>query len=227
MIRNNVKSVLDRIEKACARRNRDPASVRLVAATKTVGPDKIKEAVDAGIAIFGENRVQEAKDKIERIGRGVEWHFIGHLQKNKVKYILNLFDMIQSVDSIELAESIDKRAETENAVCRALIQVNVGREENKSGVDPEDLLDTLKQISRLPRINVGGLMAIPPFSEDPENSRPYFRVLREIAKKVESAGIEGIRMDEMSFGMTNDFEVAVEEGATLVRIGRAIFGERN
>lgn len=222
-IADNINEVKNRIRAAAMKVGRDPEQVRLVAATKSVDVAKIKEAILAGIGIIGENRVQEALTKIKEIGPIVSYHFIGHLQTNKVKYIVGLFDLIHSVDNIHLAAEINRRS---RATQKVLVEVNLAKEESKFGLSPEDTVETMKEIARLPMVSIIGLMTIPPFHEDPERSRLYFRQLRELAEEIRGKGIKGVRMDELSVGMSNDFEVAVEEGATLVRIGTAIFGPR-
>lgn len=219
-------SVLNRVEEACNRAGRDPISVRIVGVSKTVSAEKISEAIAAGITIIGENRVQEARDKIVKVHGNAEWHLIGHLQKNKVKYIFDLFQMMESLDSLDLAKAIDNRAEKGTVVFPVLIEVNVGEEKSKSGLLPKTVLESVKEMARLKWIRIRGLMAVPPYSENPEDSRSYFRHLGEIQREIQAEGIDGVELQELSMGMTNDFEVAVEEGATLVRIGRAIFGER-
>lgn len=222
-IADNIREVKNRIRAAAMKVGRDPEGVRLVAATKSVDVAKIKEAISAGIGIIGENRVQEALPKIKEIGPIVSYHFIGHLQTNKVKYIVGLFDLIHSVDNIHLAAEINRRS---RATQKVLVEVNLAKEESKFGLSPEDTVETMKEIARLPMVSVIGFMTIPPFHEDPERSRLYFRQLRELAEEIRGKGIKGISMDELSVGMSNDFEVAIEEGATIVRIGTAIFGPR-
>lgn len=222
-IADNINEVKNRIRAAAMKVGRDPEQVRLVAATKSVDVAKIKEAILAGIGIIGENRVQEALPKIKEIGPIVSYHFIGHLQTNKVKYIVSLFDLIHSVDNIHLAAEINRMS---RATQKVLVEVNLAKEESKFGLTPEETVEAMKEIARLPMVSIIGLMTIPPFHEDPERSRLYFRQLRELAGEIRGKGIKGVRMDELSVGMSNDFEVAVEEGATLVRIGTAIFGPR-
>lgn len=210
---------------AARRAGRDPASVRLVLASKTVPVERIALAVEAGARLFGENRVQEATGKIDALeGRGIAWHFIGHLQKNKVKYIIGRFELIHSVDSVDLAERISALGLERREPTSILIQVNVSGEAAKSGVRPDDLEETLKAAAGLAGVRVEGLMTIPPYDPDPEASRPIFRRLREFAKEFD--GVGGGSLKELSMGMSGDFEVAIEEGATLVRVGTAIFGER-
>lgn len=224
----NIKNVFRKISSAAIRSGRSPFDVKLIAVTKTVSIDRIKESIDLGLRIFGENKVQEAKEKISNIKSEIsttpiEWHLIGHLQKNKAKIAVELFDMIQTVDSIELAELLNKFAEKKGKIQRVLIQVKLSEEETKHGVLRENLMDLIKSISKMKNIKLEGLMTMPPFFDDPEKSRPYFRELRQLRDHAEQSGY---RLPELSMGMTNDFEVAILEGATMVRIGTAIFGER-
>ncbi|KAF0159544.1 MAG: alanine racemase [Syntrophaceae bacterium] len=225
-IRSNISLIRQRIEAASARSGRDPRSVRLMAVSKTVALERIREALEAGITLLGENYVQEAREKIPAIGHAAEWHMIGHLQTNKVKYVVNLFDWIHSVDRLELARELDKRAGQNNRRLNVLIEVNVSGEESKNGMEPDAALELVRQVSLLPNISVRGLMTMPPYSDNPENSRPYFQALRKLRDEISAAAIPNIRMDELSMGMTDDFEVAIEEGTTIIRVGRAIFGTR-
>ena len=219
----NIKGIIHKIKLAAERVGRKEESVKLVAVTKTVDVSRIKEAIRAGIKIIGENRVQEAREKFKDIGKEVEWHLIGHLQTNKVKYIFDIFSLIHSVDSLPLSEEIQRRAENKGLETDILIEVNLSGEKTKFGILPEKAINFVKDISRFKNINIMGLMTIPPFSESPEDSRKYFKMLRMLRDDIQR---EGIEMKELSMGMSNDFEVAVEEGATMVRIGTAIFGER-
>ena len=225
-ISSNVSLIRQRMEVACSRCGRDPQSVRLMAVSKTVTPERIRQALDAGVTLLGENYVQEAREKIPAIGHIAEWHMIGHLQTNKVKYVVNLFDWIHSVDRLELARELNKRAGQNNRRLNVLIEVNVSGEESKSGIKATQALELVRQVSLLTHINLCGLMTMPPYSDNPENSRPYFQALRKLRDDISAADIPGIRMDELSMGMTDDFEVAIEEGATIIRVGRAIFGNR-
>lgn len=226
-IAGNLRSVRERIERAAAKAGRGLASIRLVAVSKTVPVARIQEAIAAGVTDLGENRVQEAREKVESLGHQVRWHLIGHLQRNKVKYIFPLFDLIHSVDSVALAQEISQEAEKRGqSGIDLLLQVHMGGEETKSGFEPEALSQSVEEISRLPRLNVKGLMAIPPYLPDPEEVRPYFCRLRQLAGKIHQREIPGISMEELSMGMSHDFEVAIEEGATLIRVGTAIFGAR-
>lgn len=224
-IATNIKEIKDSIESAANRVGRDPSSVKLVAVTKTVSVSTINEAIEAGIDIIGENRIQEARDKVPELNK-VSCHLIGHLQKNKVRYIFGLFDMVHSVDSLELAAEIDRRAIAKGKRMDILLQVNVSGVESRFGFDEKNLLPNLSEIGRMEGIAVKGLMTIPPYSEEPNDSRPFFKRLSALRKKIQAVGIEGIEMAELSMGMSNDFEVAVEEGATMVRVGSAIFGGR-
>jgi PLP dependent protein len=225
-VSESLKHVMDRIAAAAHRAGRDPSSVRLVTVTKTVDHDRIREAIAAGAAILGENRVQEAKEKIEALGKVASWHLIGHLQTNKAKYAVKLFDLIHSVDTLELAKEIDKHAAKAGKVQDVLIEVSIAGETAKAGVSIGDMVRLVGEAAGLKHIRVLGLMTMPPLSNDPEDSRPYFRKLRDLADAVRKEGIAGISMNELSMGMSGDFEVAIEEGATLVRVGTAIFGNR-
>ena len=226
-IKTNILNIRERIAAAATRAGRDPGTIQLMAVSKTVEPDRIRQALDAGITLLGENYVQEAREKIPAVGGPAEWHMIGHLQTNKVKYVVNLFDWIHSVDRLELARELDKRAGQNNRRLNALVEVNVSGEASKNGAVPKQVLELVRQISVLPNLSVRGLMAMPPYSDDPENSRPYFIALRRLRDDIVSAALPGISMTELSMGMTDDFEVAVEEGATIIRVGRAIFGARH
>jgi pyridoxal phosphate enzyme (YggS family) len=210
------RSVLERIETAAGRGGRDPASIRLIAVTKTVSADRIREAVDAGVRDVGENRLQEAELKIEALrGLPLTWHFIGRLQTNKAKKVVELFDFVQSVDRVELAMKLEQHASRKMPV---LIEVKLHAEDTKSGADESALPDLVSTLRRSARLELRGLMAIPPFVQDVETVRPYFRKLRELAQRYE--------LPELSMGMSHDFDVAIEEGSTMVRVGTALFGDR-
>lgn len=226
-INDNYKTIRDKIAAAAKRVNRAPSSIKLITVTKTIDPDRIKQAVAAGAAILGENRVQEAKEKIEELGELARWHLIGHLQSNKAKYAVKLFDLIHSVDTLELAMEIDKQAAKIGKVQDVLIEVSLAGEETKAGIEAEGVAALVREASKLRHISIKGLMAIPPFLADPEEVRPYFRTLKELAASIEKEHIPNVSMNELSMGMSNDFEVAVEEGATMVRVGSAIFGGRS
>jgi pyridoxal phosphate enzyme (YggS family) len=222
----NINKIKERINTAAARCQRNPDSIKLLAVTKTVSPAIISKAIAAGLTEFGENYVQEAKEKITLMEKNIKWHMIGHLQTNKAKYAVNLFDYIHSVDRIELAKEIDKKAGQIGRKINILIEINVSGEKTKNGIAPADAINLIKDISLLENISVRGLMTMAPYSDNPENSRPYFSELGNLQKTIINVGISGIQMDELSMGMTDDFEIAIEERATIVRIGRAIFGER-
>jgi len=225
-IAENVVRVRERMEAASRRAGRDPRETRLVAVSKTVDADRIREAIAAGVDSLGENYVQEAQKKIEELGPRVTWHFIGHLQTNKAKVAVRLFDWVHSVDSLRLAQELNRVAGQEKKILPVLLQINLGQERTKFGALEVETFRLLEQMGSLPGISVKGLMAMPPFFDNPEESRPYFRALRELAERVSGRNITGVSMEELSMGMSNDFETAIEEGATLVRVGTAIFGAR-
>ncbi len=227
MVAENIKNIRERINRACFRCGRKPEEVTLVAVTKTFGSDMIKEAVDAGQLDFGENYVQELNEKRDELRNlNVRWHFIGHLQTNKVKYIAEYVHLVQTVDNVRVAEEIQKRAQTHGRIIDILVEVHTTTEESKSGVSPERTLDLVKQISPFKNIRMQGLMTMGPFSDDPNDSRPSFQQLVHVQKKIEQEGIPGVSAKQLSMGMTHDFEVGIEEGATIVRLGTAIFGKR-
>lgn len=226
MIAENLKSVTDRIAKCCENIGRSPDSVQLVAVTKEASLNEIKEAIALGISIVGENRVQDAVAKHRAVGDKVEWHLVGHLQTNKVRDAVRIFSLIHSVDSLRLAEAINKEAARIGKRQSVLIQVNTSGEESKFGISPGELIAFLKEAVLFHGIRINGLMTIAPETGEPEVTRPFFRSLRELLFKTRPIveGIsEGVRYSTLSMGMTNDFEIAIEEGATLVRVGRAIF----
>ncbi len=213
--------VQERIASACRRAGRRPEGVRLVAVSKTKPVDLLLEGIQAGVAILGESYIQEAQPKIETIGHPVEWHFIGRLQSNKAKFAVRIFDLIHSVDSLKLAQEINKRAADIDRRQPVLISVNLGGEESKSGLTADQTPELAARIMEMPNLELRGLMTVPPPADEPEDSRPYFAALRELKEKI------GQPLTELSMGMSGDYEVAVEEGATLVRIGTAIFGPRD
>jgi pyridoxal phosphate enzyme (YggS family) len=225
MIAESLLEIYERIFQATQKSGRKPNSVRLITVSKQVSVDRIEEARVAGAVIFGENKIQEALPKIAQMGwKEISWHFIGHLQKNKIKFLDERFDLIHSVDSFKLAERIAEHCHSENRVQRILLQVNVSGEAAKFGMEPGELEKSIIGFSRLKGIQVEGMMTIPPFDSDPENSRRYFSRLRELRDKCEKQS--GLPLHELSMGMSQDFQVAIEEGATLVRVGTAIFGSR-
>ncbi|TDI79624.1 MAG: YggS family pyridoxal phosphate-dependent enzyme [Caldithrix sp.] len=225
-IRENVQFVRKKIAEACLRSGRDPEEVDLVAVTKTVDVEQINEAIEAGIRVVGENRVQEAWRKFQEVGKGVHWHIVGHLQTNKVKRVLQFADMIHSVDSVYLAREIQTQAEKLDRTVEILIQVNTSGEESKFGLEPEVTIGAIEEISAFSNLEIKGLMTIGAFLPNPEDVRPWFKLLRDLKGRVNEQEIAGVEIGALSMGMTNDYEVAIEEGSTMVRIGTAIFGER-
>ena len=221
----NLETIRQRIRTACERAGRNPDSVTLLAVTKTQPPEIVKAAAELGLLLFGENKVQEAKVKIPLCPGKLRWHFIGHLQSNKCRDAVELFKMIQSVDSLSLAQEINKRSEQASRTMPVLLEVNVAGEASKFGYRPEQLLAELKELNALPRIEIHGLMTVPPWSAEAEKARPHFRRLREIKAQCEQ--ILGAPLPDLSMGMSGDFEIAIEEGATLVRVGSALFVERD
>ncbi len=222
----NIARVRNAIADAASRSGRAASDVRLMAVTKTVDDERIMEAIAAGVDMIGESYVQEAKRKIEKMGRRLEWHMIGYLQGNKAKYAARLFDMIHSVDRIELARELDRRAKAVGNVMKILIEVNISGEGTKSGVPYRDAMQLIRDVASLNNLSVQGLMTMPPWFDDPEDARPYFVALRELRDRVIDENLNRIEMRELSMGMSGDYGVAVEEGATIVRVGRTIFGER-
>ncbi|MRR06505.1 MAG: YggS family pyridoxal phosphate-dependent enzyme [Deltaproteobacteria bacterium] len=225
-IAGNLIQIKERIRTAALRSGRNPDSVKLVAVSKTQPADAVKAALDAGQQLFGENYVQEFLDKAQQLPTSVEWHFIGSLQSNKVKYLAGLTTLIHSVDRLSLARELDRQWQKTGKPCDILLQVNISGEESKSGTTSENLLQLAQEVALLPHLRIRGLMTMPPFFDEPERVRPYFRELKRLAELLASEQIPGVTMEELSMGMSGDFEVAIEEGATLVRVGSAIFGER-
>ncbi|HEY6873111.1 MAG TPA: YggS family pyridoxal phosphate-dependent enzyme [Geobacteraceae bacterium] len=225
-IAGNLKIVQDKISAAALRVGRDPAEVRLVAVSKTKPAALVEEAARCGQRLFGENYVQELTVKAAEVRERVEWHFIGGLQSNKVRQIAGMVTMIHSVDRLSLAREIDRQWGELGKVCDVLIQVNVAREATKCGTTADGLPELVAAVARLPHLRVRGLMTMPPFFDNPEKARPYFRELRRLAGVIAGRDMAGVAMAELSMGMSGDFEVAIEEGATLVRVGSALFGER-
>ncbi len=226
-LKARLENVLNRIKKAANARGRDPETIHLVAVSKTIPADMVKEAIEAGVKILGENYIQEARKKFDALSSyPVSWHFIGHLQTNKAKYAVRLFDLIHSVDSLKLAHELNKQARKINKIQEILIQVNISMESTKAGVYEQDALSLIKDISHLENLSVKGLMTMPPFFNEPEKVRPYFSALRKLRDQIKKESIPNIAMDKLSMGMTGDFEAAIDEGASLVRIGTAIFGKR-
>lgn len=226
-IPDRLAAVRQRITQAALRSGRPLGRIRLVAVAKTQPAEAVRAMVTAGAAIVGENYIQEAREKFNALAdQPVEWHFIGHLQSNKAKYAVRMFELIHTVDSLRLAEELDRQAGRIGKIQQILLQVNTGGETTKSGVEPERAAELARSIAHLPNLTIRGLMTLPPFFDAPQLVRPYFAQLRQLSESIAALRIERIVMEELSMGMTGDFEVAIEEGATLVRIGTALFGER-
>ena len=226
-ISQNLEKIRAAITAAAQKAGRNPKEVTIVAVTKNVGPQAIKAAIECGITVAGESRFQEALPKIEEIGDAVEWHFIGNIQKNKVKFLTDIFSLVHSVDSFELAEAINRRAGTTKRKVPILLQVNIGEEATKHGVRPGMAVAVAKKMAALPYLSLKGLMAIPPPVKEAAENRRHFKQMIEIKNEIKSMGFAGVSMENLSMGMSGDYRVAVEEGATHVRIGSALFGERD
>lgn len=226
MVTENYQAVEARVAAACARSGRKREEVTLIAVSKTKPVEMIRELMDIGVQDFGENKAQELKEKSEQIPEPLHWHFIGNLQTNKVKYVVGRACLIHSVSSLHLAEALQKEAEKKQLMCRVLVEVNIAQEATKSGIGEAEALQLVRQVSALPNLQVCGLMAIAPPVDVPEENRPYFREMRRLASEIDKLGLPRVQMKELSMGMTGDFEVAIEEGATMVRVGTAIFGQR-
>lgn len=227
MIKDNLQNVEENIRQACLRSGRDVSGVTLISVSKTKPVEMIQEAYEYGKREFGENKAQELKEKYEVLPKDIKWHFIGHLQTNKVKYVVGRATLIHSVDSLHLAEAIEKESEKKNLVSDILIEVNVACEESKFGLKTDEVEKLVRDVAKLPHLRVKGLMTIAPFVENAEENRNIFRELKALSVDIAAKNIDNISMDILSMGMTGDYEVAVEEGATLVRVGTGIFGERN
>ena len=222
-----MEQIKERIRKACESCSRDADSVRLVAVSKTIAAGTVQAAIEAGVTILGENYMQEAREKFNALVQyPVSWHFIGHLQSNKAKYAVRLFDLIHSVDSLKLARELDKQAKKVDKIQQILVQVNISAEDTKSGTSADETPGLISEISKLENLSIRGLMTMPPYFYQPEKVKPFFAALRELRDQIKAQSLPNVSLEELSMGMTGDFEVAIEEGATLVRIGTAIFGER-
>jgi PLP dependent protein len=222
----NYREIIDRISEAALKAGRNPQEIKLLAATKSQSTDAIRAAIAAGVQLVGENYVQEAEHKRQAIAEPVEWHMIGHLQRNKVQLALNTFDLIQSLDSTALALALEKEGKKRGKTIRALIEVNLGDEQSKSGLAQDKVVELLKQVGDLAHLRVEGLMAVPPFRENPEEVRPFFIALKNLQMELQCLKIPNVMLNELSMGMTHDYPIAVEEGATIVRVGTALFGPR-
>ena len=222
----NYRKIIDRISEAALRVGRNPREIKLLAAAKSQSVELVQAAIAAGVRLIGENYVQEAEEKRHAISEAVEWHMIGHLQRNKVKAALNTFNLIQSLDSLALARELDKEGRRSGKRVRTLIEINLGDEQSKSGIGRDKVNELVESVSELAHLQVEGLMAVPPFKENPEEIRPYFRSLKELQVELQGRKIPNGGFNELSMGMTHDYPIAVEEGATIVRIGTALFGPR-
>lgn len=227
MLKENLQQVEQNILNACKKAGRDRNEITLIAVSKTKPVSMLEEVYDCGIRNFGENKVQELCEKCEVLPKDISWHMIGHLQTNKVKYIVSNVTLIHSVDSLKLAQEIEKQAAKNNVKVRVLIEVNIAEEESKFGIKKEETIALIKEISNFSHIQIVGLMTIAPYVENPEDNRMYFRQIKELSVDIESQNIDNVCMNVLSMGMTGDYMVAIEEGATMVRVGTGIFGERN
>lgn len=227
MLKEQLEQVNKNIQEACDRAGRDRTEVTLIAVSKTKPVEMLQDAYDLGVRVFGENKVQELVDKFEALPKDIKWHMIGHLQTNKVKYIIDKVALIHSVDSIKLAETIEKEAAKKNCIANILVEVNVAEEDSKFGLKLEEVVPFIEKISTFPHIRIKGLMTIAPFVENAEENRDIFDILHKLSVDIEAKNIDNTSMSVLSMGMTNDYEVAVEEGATMVRVGTGIFGARN
>lgn len=227
MVKENLEQVRENIRKACEKSGRDVNEVTLIAVSKTKPIPMLQEAYDAGSRDFGENKVQEIMDKYPVLPEDIRWHMIGHLQRNKVKYIVDKVSLIHSVDSLRLAEEISSQAEKKQVEVDILVEVNIAQEESKFGTSIDEAIILVKEISKLPHIHIKGLMTIAPFVENPEDNRKYFKQIKELSVDIMQKNIDNVSMGVLSMGMTGDYMVAIEEGATMVRVGTGIFGERN
>ena len=222
----NYRKIIDRISEAAQRAGRNPREIKLLAAAKSQSVELVQAAIAAGVRLIGENYVQEAESKRQVISDTVEWHMIGHLQRNKVKAALNTFELIQSLDSMALALELDKEGRRNGKTVSTLIEVNLGDEASKSGIGQDKVAELLKRVGDLSHVRVEGFMAVPPFKEKPEEIRPYFRALKDLQVELQCLEIPNVNLSQLSMGMTHDYPIAVEEGATIVRIGTALFGPR-
>lgn len=227
MIEKNYDLVLEKVEAACKRASRNIDEVLLIAVSKTNPAEAISTLYNHGVKAYGENKVQELCDKYEKLPKDIDWHMIGHLQRNKVKYIVDKVKLIHSVDSLRLAQQINDEAIKKNVISDILIEVNVANEESKFGLDTESVTELVMEVAKLPNVRIKGLMTIAPYVENPEDNRKFFRELKQLSVDIKDKNIDNVCMKELSMGMTNDYEVAIEEGATIVRVGTGIFGERD
>lgn len=227
MLCENLKKVEDNVDAACRKAGRSRDEVTLIAVSKTKPVEMLSTIYNQGIRDFGENKVQEMCDKMEQLPSDIRWHMIGHLQTNKVKYIVGHTTLIHSVDSLHLAKEIEKQAEKKDVTVDILVEINIAEEESKFGIHKEETYELVRQIAALPHVHICGLMTIAPYVENPEDNRMYFRGIRQLSVDIAEQNIDNVDMDVLSMGMTGDYMVAIEEGATMVRVGTGIFGERN
>ena len=227
MINENISKVRENIVKACEKAGRNPEEVTLIAVSKTKPVSAIEEALLSGTLDYGENKVQELCDKYDVLPKNIRWHMIGHLQRNKVKYLVGKTYLFHSVDSLRLAEQIEKEFAKHNQVCDILVEVNIAQEESKFGINAKETEELIRKIAKFEHVRIKGLMTIAPYTEDPESNREYFREIKKLSGDIRDKNIDNVSMDVLSMGMTGDYMVAVEEGATMVRVGTGIFGERN
>ena len=227
MINENISKVRENIVKACEKAGRNPEEVTLIAVSKTKPVSAIEEALLSGTLDYGENKVQELCDKYDVLPKNIRWHMIGHLQRNKVKHLVGKTYLVHSVDSLRLAEQIEKEFAKHNQVCDILVEVNIAQEESKFGINAKETEELIRKIAKFEHVRIKGLMTIAPYTEDPESNREYFREIKKLSVDIRDKNIDNVSMDVLSMGMTGDYEVAVEEGATLVRVGTGIFGNRN
>lgn len=227
MINENISKVRENIVKACEKAGRNPEEVTLIAVSKTKPVSAIEEALLSGTLDYGENKVQELCDKYDVLPKNIRWHMIGHLQRNKVKYLVGKTYLVHSVDSLRLAEQIEKEFAKRNQVCDILVEVNIAQEESKFGINAKETEELIRKIAKFEHVRIKGLMTIAPYTEDPESNREYFREIKKLSVDIRDKNIDNVSMDVLSMGMTGDYMVAVEEGATMVRVGTGIFGERN
>ena len=226
-IKHNLEEVEEKICNACKRAGRDRSEVTLIAVSKTKPVEMLEACIENGITVFGENKVQELCGKYEVLPENLHWHMIGHLQRNKVKYIIDKVSLIHSVDSLRLAEQISAEAIKKNVNVDILIEVNIAEEDSKFGLNKEEVIALVEAVSKLQNVSIKGLMTVAPFTDEPENNRMYFRNLKQLSVDIAEKNIDNVTMNVLSMGMTGDYEVAIEEGATMVRVGTGIFGERN
>ena len=227
MLKENLEEVEEKIAKACERAGRAREEVTLIAVSKTKPVEMLQEIYDEGIRDFGENKVQELTEKYEVMPKDMKWHMIGHLQRNKVKYLVGKVQLIHSVDSLRLAEQIEKEFAKADEIANVLIEVNMAQEESKFGITSQETEELIREIAKLPHVRIQGLMTIAPFTDNPETNRVYFKNMKKLSVDINNKNIDNVSMNVLSMGMTGDYQVAIEEGATMVRVGTGIFGERN